>query len=105
MQNNSQKKSASDWLEIIKQKSKNAGDGKWLEDLVCDIACRVPDWNLKKAMKWQDWHPANPELKSSNKDLGIDIVGERYDGSNIAIQCKARQIWGGVEIVPLLLLI
>ena len=88
-------KSASDWLEIIKQKSKNAGDGKWLEDLVCDIACRVPEWNLKKAMKWQDWHPANPELKSSNKDLGIDIVGERYDGSNIAIQCKARQNLGG----------
>lgn len=81
----------SQWLAEIRSHELDAGDGYWLEDMVCELGSRVPEWDLKTVWKWSDWpdrYKHFPALDSS--DIGIDCVGARRDGSLVAIQCKAR---------------
>ena len=82
---------ASAWLKTIEEHAKNAGDGKWLEALVCDLGNRIPEWDFEKVLKWEDWAEREKHFPHSSKqDVGIDNVGIKRNGSVIAIQCKAR---------------
>ena len=85
-------RTATEWLKEIDRHKENAGDGIWLEDLVCEIGHRVPDWDLSKVEHFKDWAANNYQLSGGvSMDLGIDCVGTRIDGSRVAIQCKARK--------------
>ena len=82
---------ASQWLQVIEQHANHAGDGTWLEDMVCDIGPSIPDWDLKSVFHWRTWPDREhyfPGAKSP--DPSIDNVGIRLDGSLVAIQCKVR---------------
>lgn len=82
---------AEDWLEIVKQHSEDAGDGLWLEDLVCDLGHRFPEWELQRVTHWDEWEDRERFFPdASSVDVGIDNVGIRSDGTLVAIQCKAR---------------
>ena len=84
-------KTATDWLKIIDSHLDDAGDGLWLEELVCDLGPAVPAWDLYEVHSWKNWPNRNQYFPgSTNLDLGIDNVGVREDGSIVAIQCKAR---------------
>ncbi len=82
-----------EWLDryeaLYRQQS---GDGKWLEQLVCDIGGQVASWDLHKVVHWNEWGDREKYYPGkSAKDIGIDNVGVRKDGSLVAIQCKARK--------------
>lgn len=67
-----QQRTAIEWLQVIEQHSKDAGDGKWLENLVCDLGPRIPDWDFQCVYDWKNW----PERQmfvpgSSPVDLGV----------------------------------
>ncbi len=82
---------ATKWLDTIKSHSHDAGDGRWLEQLVCELGPQIPDWDLAQVFQWKDWPTRSKYFPtSSSLDLGIDNVGIRLDGSLVAIQCKAR---------------
>ena len=86
-----QQRPASEWLQVIEQHASHAGDGAWLENLVCDIGPSVPDWDLKHVFHWKTWPDRERHFPgSSPSDLGVDNVGIRLDGALVAIQCKAR---------------
>ena len=80
-------------IDLIDQQSPYESDGKWLESLTVDVATLIKDWDIRACYAWGDW-PDRQELLpySSAKDIGIDAVGVRRDGSYIAIQCKARKL-------------
>ncbi len=83
---------AKDWLEICNSKSENAGDGIWLEELVCDLGHKIPEWDFDQVVRWTDWNSRELHFPGSKgNDIGIDNVGIRPDGSVVAIQCKARK--------------
>ncbi|MCY3884204.1 MAG: DEAD/DEAH box helicase family protein [Gammaproteobacteria bacterium] len=86
-----QQRTASEWLQVIEQHLNDAGDGKWLEKLVCDLGPRIPDWDFQYVFNWKNWPEREKFVPGSSPvDLGIDNVGIRLDGSLVAIQCKAR---------------
>ena len=86
------KRSAHEWLKLIEQHAENAGDGKWLEDLICDVGPDIPEWDFVKVEHWADWQDREKVFPISKpRDVGIDNVGTRGDGSYVAIQCKARR--------------
>lgn len=84
-------KKAQEWLDVIKGHAEHAGDGKWLEQLVCELGPKFIHWDFEKVYTWNDW-PGHPEYfpNKSHLDVGIDNVGVRRDGSLVAIQCKAK---------------
>lgn len=89
--------SANEWLRTIENYAEDAGDGLWLEDLICDVGSRIPDWDLQRVAHWEEWPDRQKHFpNSSSVDVGIDNVGIRSDGSLVAIQCKARS--GGTEL-------
>ena len=82
---------ANEWLRVVERHAHDAGDGKWLEELVCDLGPHIPDWDLKQAYTWDEWPDRKTFFPDANKrDIGIDNVGIRLDDSLVAIQCKAR---------------
>ena len=82
---------ASEWLITIQNYADNAGDGLWLEELVCDLGNRIPEWDFEEVYRWKEWPDRDRIFPgSSSVDVGIDNVGIRSDGSLVAIQCKAR---------------
>lgn len=88
---------AEDWLRTIDSHADNAGDGLWLEELVCDLGNRIPEWDFKEVFRWDEWPDRDHYFPgSSPADVGIDNVGIRPDGSLVAIQCKARS--GGTDL-------
>ena len=82
---------AHQWLSVINKHLDDAGDGKWLEKLVCQMGPRIVPWDFEKVYSWKDW-PGDPKYfpEKHSPDIGIDNVGVRADGSYVAIQCKAR---------------
>lgn len=80
-------KALEDALVEIKETSRLATDGKWLEQLTADCAPHLAEWDVCKAWTWEKW----PE--KDHPDSGIDVVAKRRsDGKLIAIQCKSRQL-------------
>ena len=82
---------ANEWSQTMESYAEDAGDGKWLEQLVSDLGHRIPEWDLVKVFRWRDWPDRRRHFpNASHSDVGIDNVGIRSDGTFIAIQCKAR---------------
>lgn len=44
-------RTATEWRMIIDEHSDHAGDGKWLEELVCDVGHRIPEWDFKEVVQ------------------------------------------------------
>ncbi|MDE0309263.1 MAG: DEAD/DEAH box helicase family protein [Acidiferrobacterales bacterium] len=84
-------RTATEWLRTIENHVEHAGDGLWLEELVCDLGDQILEWDLKEVFPWDEW-PDRTRIfgSSSSVDVGIDIVGVKNDSSLVAIQCKAR---------------
>ena len=87
-------KSASDWLQIANQHfeiDKDVGDGTWLEELVCAIGHKVPEWGFESVVPYQHW-PEREEVMGDAGllDIGIDLVGIRPNRKYVCIQCKAH---------------
>ena len=61
----------------------DAGDGKWLEQIVAENGPDISEWNLAKVEDFESW--------SGQQEIGIDLVGTRADRELVAIQCKARR--------------
>ena len=79
-------KTLKDALVEIKETSRQATDGKWLERLTAHCAPLIAEWDVREAWTWEEW-PGN-----NHPDSGIDVIAERSDGQPIAIQCKSRQL-------------
>ncbi len=88
---------AKEWFEIYEQHVEDAGDGKWLEHLVCDLGHKIPEWDFHQVVGWADWSDRETYFPGTKgNDIGIDNVGIRPDGSLVAIQCKARTECGHI---------
>ena len=84
-------RNAAEWLQVINEHVEHAGDGKWLEQLICDLGHLFPEWGVKEIFAWEDWPERTERFPTSkSRDVGIDNVAVRDDGGFVAIQCKAR---------------
>ena len=81
-------------IECVEENSYKRSDGKWLEQLVVEVASHVQEWDLERCWLWSEWPDQQQELpKSTGTDVGIDVVAiRRTDSKHIAIQCKSRQL-------------
>lgn len=84
-------------LEEIESQSLQKTDGKWLEDLIVQVAPLISEWDISEAWHWNDWSGSRKSGESyvNQTDKGIDAVACRGDGKLVAIQCKSRQIIDG----------
>ena len=82
-----------DALAAVDRHADDAGDGRWLEDLVTGLAPEIAAWDLSEAWLWKDWPHRTEVLGEASRpsDDGIDVVARRQDGGWCAIQCKARK--------------
>ena len=82
-----------DALVAVDRHADDAGDGRWLEKLVTELAPEIASWDLSEAWLWKDWPERTQVLGEASRpqDDGIDVVGRRQDGGWCAIQCKARK--------------
>ncbi len=80
-------------LDEIAEKSLQASDGKWLEELTAKCAVVIREWDVDEAwLSNGDW-PDRETHYPNRTDIGIDVVARRAsDGALIAIQCKSRQL-------------
>ena len=79
-------------LSALEQHDDDAGDGKWLETLVEDVATLIQEWDIEAIHPWADW-PEREEVLGEEvgpEDIGIDLVGRRKGRRWIAIQCKGK---------------
>ena len=81
-------------IELAAEMGPQQTDGKWLEKLIEDTAELIKDWDIAKCQPWAKWDDRKRHFpKSTEKDLGIDLVAvRRSDGEYIAIQSKSRQL-------------
>ena len=94
-----QRRTAKEWLEVINSHEHHAGDGLWLEELVCDVGPHIPEWDLKEVWGWGEWPSREQYFPGvGDEDIGVDNVGIRLDGALVAIQCKARSV--GASLSP-----
>ena len=80
-------------LEICRQASTSAGQGRRFEELIRDALAAHPGEygpaRFENLWLWQDWPGRRDRIHTG--DIGIDIVGEQtedYGGGLCAIQCK-----------------
>ncbi len=80
-----------DALDLVHQHDADAGDGNWLESIAVSCGPKIREWDLQGCWLWADWPDREHRLPDSRPDDdGIDAVGQRMDGSLVAIQCKAK---------------
>ena len=79
---------------ILEENAHRETDGRWLEDLIADVAPHIRDWNVDGCWRWEDWPDRARVLPDSSPDeIGIDLVARRRDdGAWIAIQSKSRRL-------------
>ena len=93
-QNQTNQEVISQAIELAAEMGPQQTDGKWLEYLIEDTAELIKDWDITKCQPWANWDDRKHHFpKSTEKDLGIDLVAvRRSDGEYIAIQSKSRQL-------------
>mgnify|MGYP001110455710 CR=1 FL=1 len=65
--------------------------GTRFETLIRDWLTKEPTYRdlFTEVLTYKDWSGQHPELVSSGRDIGIDLVGVNSDGNGYtAIQCK-----------------
>jgi len=78
-------------LDLLEKHDFNAGDGKWLEEVVVGCGPEIQEWQLRKCWTWSRWPDRNATFPGSGaRDIGVDAVGQRENGELVAIQCKAK---------------
>ncbi len=87
-------------LGRLEHLSSEKTDGRWLEDLIEQVAPEVREWDLAGCWRWPDWPDREQVMPAGTPaiDVGIDLVARRRsDGRWVAIQAKARKIddYGG----------
>ena len=81
-------------IELVAEASKEDTGGKWLEELVAQVAPHLADWDIREAFTWDQWPERELHFPETTKqDIGIDVVAvRRSDGEYLALQCKARRL-------------
>ena len=70
----------------------DAGDGKWLENLVVDVGPLIGEWDIERIDPWAEW-PEREQVLGEDvgpEDIGIDLVARTKGDAWIAIQCKGK---------------
>lgn len=62
--------------------------GLWFEQLFTRVALQEPEFELTQIHRWADWPDRHVLTGLDGRDIGIDLVAERADGTRIAVQCK-----------------
>ena len=82
-------------LAVLEENARRETDGRWLEDLIADVASHIRDWNVDACWRWEDWPDRDTVMPAGTPatDFGIDLVARRRDdGAWIAIQSKSRRL-------------
>ena len=76
-------------LDRIRKESRDESEkGRWFEQLFTRVALQDPAFEIDGIWRWSEW-PEREELTSlDGRDIGIDLVARRTDGTWVAIQCK-----------------
>ena len=76
-------------LHEIRNNSKTRKEkGLAFERLVKALLESLPEYGLSQVWSYSDWPDRKEQLGLDGTDIGIDLVGQRKDGSFCAIQCK-----------------
>ena len=76
-------------LNYIREKATSERQkGDLFERLMLKYFSEDPDYKeeFSKVYLWQQWAALRPEF--DGRDIGVDLVAEKHDGSFCAIQCK-----------------
>lgn len=76
-------------LDRIRKTSRDETEkGRWFEQLFMRIARQEPDLEIEEIWRWADWPERENRTGLDGRDIGVDLVARRPDGTHIAIQCK-----------------
>ena len=78
-----------DTLARIRAEARDESEkGLWSEQLFTRVAVQEPEFELRHIHRWADWPDRHELTDLDGRDIGIDLVAERADGTRIAVQCK-----------------
>ena len=94
---------AGEVLSRIAEESRDPTEkGEWFEQLFCDVAASVPEYDITEIHRWRNWVDKQKYMPGfGNDDIGIDAVAKLNTGEWVAIQCKfydRKQPVGKTEI-------
>ncbi len=81
--------SAGQVLARIRRESRDEAEkGRWFENLVARLLLDLEEYEVMQVHRWADWPERQDLTGLDGRDIGIDLVAQRRDGSWVAIQCK-----------------
>ena len=82
-------KTAGEILDRIRAESRDESEkGRWFEQLFVRVARQLPELEIDEIVDWADRVEREQPTGLDGRDIGVDLVARRTDGSWVAIQCK-----------------
>ena len=76
-------------LDRIRKESRDESEkGRWFEQLFTRVALQDPAFEIDGIWRWSEWPEREELTERDGRDIGIDLVARRTDGTWVAIQCK-----------------
>ena len=80
---------AGEILDRIRGESRDEVEkGRWFENLFMHVARQEPELEVAEIWRWAEWPERSERTGLDGRDIGVDLVARRHDGSFVAIQCK-----------------